>query len=566
MAIFNWAKNPYFTPTCYISVFGVDSNDGSVNAPYRTLQKAKDAVKRSIHIGPGCWREAPLMVLDWIFAEGTVIDGTSFLTHLFLGNPGLINIRIINTTGGYWSRLTNCFYKNISSPALLFASFKSVLKNVGYLSSITLMAAALVKNTTFDNCWITLTNASDLYSGVNYSIFYNCRITVAAAFANNAANDYNILYGCSFKFGSDTTFKTQSDLESLYGVTGIDAVRAYHNAKFGTYNVFPNCKVIDPMFNNVLLEDYTLNPFSLARNMAYDGTFIGAKDIGYPTYAYASDLDHPNAFYNASKSANILIANNSITLVRNADGSAAGGGNITEKSKDLSKVQELKTNQLSFVSADRNREMPNASPVIDYAAPMAAGMALISGNIYINEVDAVTYNTVLYPVGSRIYAIDNNTFTGFGLLYLVKNNLQPNINLLRFKQSISGTKISSGTNLTANSWYRVYDNQITWNSLNIMIGDVFQAIIGKLSFAGLGKCVEEFNDSDVWGEFIINAPITVKRVGNIASAVIDVGTNGKMLSCGHPEYSNITNKVRPDFTVFARYIQTKHFFSVLEVK
>ena len=105
---------------------------------------------------------------------------------------------------------------------------------------------------------------------------------------------------------TDTAFKTQAELEATYSATGIEAVREYHKAKFGTNDVFNYSKVADPLFNNPDYDDYTLQPLSPARHMSYDGTFIGAKDIAFPTFAYTDDLGHPNAFYNASKNANTL--------------------------------------------------------------------------------------------------------------------------------------------------------------------------------------------------------------------------------------------------------------------
>jgi len=573
MAIFNWAKNILFTPAAYVSKFGSDANDGSANAPYRTVQKAKDAGKASIQIGPGVFREAPAFI-GLVFCEGTIADLTT-LSGFFIAMTGNIvsGVRILNADGLSACAYSNSFFKNISGPYNCYGRSMQVnfniFKNVASSSASRIYCGASslgLRNCTFDNCQVRLSDAQDFFSGMMFSIFNNIKIEILTAFTWSQSNDFNIFYNCSFKFGADGTFKTQGELDALYGLTGIDSIRAYYSTKFNTYNVFNSCKVVDPLFNNILLDDYTLKPSSPARNMAYDGTFIGAKDVGYPTYAYANDIDHASAFYNASKSANVIVANNSITLIRNSDGSAVGGGNITEKSKDLGKIQEIKSNQLSFAFADRNREMPNASPAIDLTAPIVAGTVLVSGNVYINEVDTVTYNAVLYPIRSRIYAIDGNTFTGNGLLYKVLNNTQNYINQIRFKQSITGAKISAGTNLTVNSWYRVYDNLITWNGLNIAVGDVFQAVAGKVSFTGTGKCVEEFNDADVWGEYVINAPILVRRVGNLAIGAIDTGTNGKLLSNGHPEYNNATNKARAEFPIFARYVQVKHFLSASEAK
>ena len=174
----------------------------------------------------------------------------------------------------------------------------------------------------------------------------------------------------------------------------------------------------------------------------------------------------------------------------------------------------------------------------------------------------MVYNGVTYSNRSRITAVDSVqsfTTTEGAVLYAINEYPNRYTNLIRHKQTIVGTQIAAGTNvLTADSWYRVYSNSITWDGKTVPVGDSFQAVAGKLSFSGSGVCVEEFSAADVWSEVIIDAPIKCRRVGNVSTGAIDVGTDGKPLTNGHKEYYNATNKVRAEFSILARYVQ-KHW-------
>ena len=566
MATYNWQPNPYFTTQRYKAPTGSDTTgDGTATKPYRTIQKCIDSGGLNIQCAPEVIREIwtgfPTLYLE----QGCILDrfGGGSIRHSIYG--GKI------TNGNYGSNTnnihSNLFFKGIVTETnpdqarKTFLVFKNTGSRVYYFGN----NGGETSNSTFVNVLINLTVNTVTSSivwprGFNRCIFVGCDVYSVNNVSLNSINfDFNLFHNCNWKFGNDSVFLTQSQLETTYGVTGIDAVKAYHQAKFGTNNVFNYSKVADPLFNNPDYDDYTLQPLSPARHMSYDGTFVGAKDIAFPTFAYADDLGHPNAFYNASKNANTLVANNSITLVRNPDGSAVGNGQITEKPKDLGKIYELKTNQSSYVFADRNREMLDANADINLSAPISAGTSLVSSTVYINEGGSVVYNGVTYTNRSRITAVDSvQSFTTAegAVLYAVLEYPNRYTNYIRHKQTISGTQIPSGTDiLTIGSWYRVFNNSITWDAKSIPVGDSFQAVAGKLSFTGPGVVVEEFSESDVYSEVIIDAPIKCRRVGNVSTGAIDTGTDGKPLTNGHKEYYNATNRPRAEFSIFARYIQ-----------
>lgn len=573
MATFNWSPNPYFTPTAYRSDLGSDANDGTANAPYRTFQKCKDMGKIAVQSAPSVNREDISFNSLTIFGEpGFVFDRYIKSSSLCIGAIYSYNVKFRNFSSATANNITiyrsfydNCLVKGSAYGSSLISMTESILKKSTISISHTTGFTSKCDKNTFVNSNVYIVPSTLSINSIRENIFFGSKIEIvssldAIAFQTIA---YCLFFDCQFKFGSDA-YKTQVQLETETGLTGIDAIRKAHQTKFGgSVDTFQMCKVADPLFNNVNLDDYTLHPLSPARHMAYDGTYIGAKDVGFPTFAYTNDLGYPNAFYIASKHANIIVGNNSITLARNPDGNAVGSGYITEKPKNLGQIYELKGNGSSYMGADRNREMLDVnSDIGDMASPISAGTPLTSGVIYINEGGSVVYNGTTHANRSRITAVDSVqsfTTTEGAVLHAVTEYPNRYTNLIRHKQTIPGTQIAAGTDvLTADSWYRVLTSSITWDGKTIPVDDCFQAVAGKLTFTGTGVCVAEFSAADVWSECIIDAPIKCRRVGNVASGAIDVGTDGKPITNGHKEYYNATNKVRAEFSIFAAYVQ-KHW-------
>ena len=570
MATYNWSPNPYFTTNRYKAPTGSDTTgDGTANKPYRTIQKCIDSGGLNIQCAPEVIRESTVYANTLLYLEpGCIID--SFAVSLTPASA-IYGGKVVNAKFNTNNACVDSFIKGvIFSPALNIPRWNSVFV---HNKTMQLLTGTNTRNCTYVNQLITFGNAQIVSypAGTNRCIFVNCDITISTSVSHSStAYDFNLFHNCRFKFGTDTVFLTQAQLETTYGVTGIDAVKAYYLAKYGTNNVFNYSKVANPLFNAPDYDDYTLQLLSPARHMSYEGTFVGAKDIAFPTYAYANDLGQPTAFYNASANANTIVANNSITLARNPDGSAIGNGEITEKPRNLGKIYELKTNQSSYIFADRNREMLDARVDIALSAPISAGTPLTNGVVYINEGGSVVYNGLTYTNRSRITAVDSaQSFTTAegAVLYAVLEYPNRYTNYIRHKQTIPGTQIASGNDvLTAGSWYRVFGNSITWDTKGIPVGDSFQAVAGKLSFTGSGVVVEEFSESDVYSEVIIDAPIKCRRVGNVSTGAVDTGTDGKPLTNGHKEYYNATNKPRAEFAIFARYIQKQWILNTKMLK
>ncbi len=567
---FNWKPNPYFATTAYVSVAGSDLNDGSAQKPYRSLQKCKDSGKTLIQISSGGFRENVTSLVASYFGDGRVIIDRTFATGTFGNGISLYNIKLINNSLGGFLNLFYSINKGSDIDGRLgYANntFYNVLVNCGTesnkLSQGQPSGTGYAKNYTYKNCFIQFLGVADnLTKGMFNSVFDSCYIYIATVFSFASCYDFNLFNTCQYKFGNDSVYKTQAQIEATYGLLGIEAVRAYYNAKFATSQVFLNSKVADPLFNNPNIDDYTLKPLSPARHMAYDGSFIGAYDVAFSVKPYANDLSYPDGFYNASKGANILASASKLSLARNADGNSIGGGQITTKPQDFIAVYELRTVLANQQIADRNRECIDTNADIDMSAAINAGTAITVGESYVVEGGSVVYNGITYATRTKFIAVTGQTaFTSAdgGYLYLIKETPNRSTCEMRFKQTIAGTVINPGTNLIANSWYKVVNNSVTWNGLTIPIGDSFQALAGLLSFTG-GGCIEIFNDADLWYEVEIGDKPMCKKVGNVISGAIDIGTDGKPLTNGHKEFYTASNIARTSQIIQTRYIQYRVTF------
>lgn len=557
---FIWKPNPYFTPNAYVSVDGNDLNDGTAQRPYRSLQKCKDAGKLYVQVASGIYREAVAGLQ--LFGESkfnTIIDASFIAT---VGTSQSFNLTFVNYThlingavtyNGIISKNSQSIGTGTTSSPI---GINLVIINGVFANPTT--AVTILKNCTFINSSTIPLNGGVLplgATGVYNNIYQNCSICIASD--TNA--DFNLFYNCTFKIGSEATYT------ALTGATDdlkLANLRNRYSAQFPTSaNTFQFSKVADPLFTNSARFDCSLNPASPARHMAYNGTFIGAFDVAYPIKPYADDLSHPDGFYLASKGANIQASNTKLSLARNADGSSVGGGQIITKPQDLSAVYELRTVLASQQIADRNREWLDTNADIDMTAPIYPGTAITVGESYVVEGGSVVYNSITYATRSKFIAVAGQTaFTSSdgGYLYLIKETPNRSTCELRFKQTLSGVTVTPGNNLTNGTWYKA-SGAVTWNGKVIPDGDSFQAVTGALSFTG-GNCIEMFTNADTWYEVEIGDKPLCKKVGNVTSGAIDVGTDGLPLTNGHKEFYTTANQARTSFIIQARYIQYRLTF------
>ena len=567
---FNWKPNPYFTPNAYVSIAGNDLNDGTAQRPYRSIQKAKDAGKSLLQVGPGSFNESPGFGGNIFFESSSVVDGfgksgafatgQNFYRGILKNNiPSSIN----NTIRFYNCKLINT-YRYDENVLICFDS--CLIKNLNFASTWNyIFNPNFWKKSTFYNCELILPNKISLLQNNAFGecIFHSTKLTFQGTteVINSYFLSYCLFFNCQFKFGNGV-YKTIQTIEAETGLTGIDALRKAHQNYFGgSIDVFKSCIITDPLFNDINNDDFSLKPLSPARHLAFNGTYVGAFDVAFPIRPYADDINHPDGFYNASKGANILASNTKLSLARNPDGSAVGGGQITTKPQDFGAVYELRTVLASQQIADRNREWIDTNADIDMTAPIYPGTAITVGESYVVEGGSVVYNSVTYTTRNKFIAVAGQTaFTSpdGAYLYLIKETPNRATVEMRMRQTLSGVIVTPGNNLTDGSWYKAV-GAVNWNSKVIPDGDSFQAVTGALSFTG-GNCVEIFTDADVWYEVEIGDKPVAKRVGNVQGGAFDVGTDGKPLSNGHKEFYTTTNQARASFMMQARYIQYRITF------
>jgi len=551
---FTWKNNLYFTNNSYVSISGSDLNDGAYLKPFKSVQKAIDDNKTNVQIGTGLYRES-LSAIIKLYGDGTVkFDGT--LYDKFIDSGDIYNLIIENYTylrfTNLISKFINCKIKNIvdingvdnENLTLHKCLIKDIANEFG-TGLANLSDSGFSKNTLY-NCNIRLQGIAlngGIETSYNENIFSNCNIHFIA----ETNLDYCLFHNCNFKFGNELTYT------SLTGSTDderfADLISRY-NTVFPT-SIFKlnNCKVTENnIFNNSVLDDFTLLPGSIASTMNYKKQSIGAFNIGFPTYVYDNDLGYPNSFYNRS-AINFVITNNSLAQQLNINGDLLGESYIEEKPKDLLKSYEIVNNSSIFSISDNSNSAIDTQQDLD-VVDIFPNTNLINGELYYVMTGTVTYNAYAYPVSSKFFATNNNSFTSSDGGILRKVIELPNrlTNSIRFKNTISNTQINQSEILNIDSWYRVYNSSIVFDSITYQIGDIFKCNGIGLTFTGSGYLIEEFTSADNWLAFEINFKPTVKKVGDVSNGAIDI-------SNGDINYYNSTNISRPDFPIKARYIQ-----------
>jgi hypothetical protein len=396
--------------TVYVAKWGNDvSGNGSRRLPFRTVQKALDmGTHANIVIGDGVYLE------DLVNSNGrniiadnpgsVLFEGTG--KSLWLIGTGTLQVRVfgcvvrnfpdITTNAGsqlgfFYSTVENTKrvmpYHNSGTRARII--FRSVFRNVTGETHLTVPTSTNVSYSTFINCRnIIISDPTNYNLYLPFNIFHKCNIQ----FSEATSNDYTCFDECYFRFSGSVN----TSAELLYppasgftAATNISELRSLHLAGFAgaVYN-FPNCKVGSPGFNNVLAGDFTLTLNSIARNMAYDGKFIGAKGL-------AGSQDAGDAVYTE----NVTISNGEATLT-----DVALPGLIRFPIVDLGAEYELGILDYSGVMGLRNGEAIDANK--DLADnTINAGQNLTTNSSYLVEVGSINYNGISHQIGSRFTAV-----------------------------------------------------------------------------------------------------------------------------------------------------------------
>jgi hypothetical protein len=309
----------------------------------------------------------------------------------------------------------------------------------------------------------------------------------------------------------------------------------------------PYSQTSDPLFNNLAYYDYSLSFSSPAKNMSYQGGYIGAKSIAYglnpKANAATSDFENDTAV-------NLNIADNSITLTDTTQ-----IGSIITKPIVNASARELARFAVYGVNADRNGQYVDATS--DQATvTLGAGNTLNAGTPYSVEVGAITYNGTVYQPGDNFTSLETNpgTFTtsaGGVVRETTEAAARENVQV-RFNDG-TNPQITTGTALEALGRYYVVSGSITYNGTTYNAGQVFKADnTGTNTFTGAGAIQLIFHDSDPWFYFELGTKPQSNNSGNTRTGAISIGN-------GDPNYDRTAANV---FNINQKFMQLKYTIQV----
>jgi len=453
---------------CYIAKWGNNTTgNGSRDRPYLTITFAYSTIGVNVSqifvIGSGVYRGESINIAGnatsaskTFVGDGFVeINGTGlnnfFTDYLFLDVYVMFidiifknYVRIVESNfsgGGYPKGSVNCRYINTSTDIVMGSS---IINNTFMGCSIVSIEfggnfqpsnfSKQIRNNTFVNCKNVFigkgtNNSSPTYTvwAEIYNVFKNCNIQYQQA----TYTDYNLYHNCNFRF-NNTAGTQPSLLPEDAGNTYIPsgwignptgsrpttpaAIQAGQVAAGFAGKGFANSIVqtdypTDPNFNNISLLDFTLKPTSPARNLAYEGTFVGAKSVGTPL---KFRLVEGNGDWLNSASSNLTIIDDSATLTNSAN-TATIESNVV----DLGKDKVLRAISMLGLLGDRNGEWVDSSTDLDSVTTASGSNLLIANQSYVVETGTITYNSVLYQVGQKFAVISGTldyTPTGGGVV------------------------------------------------------------------------------------------------------------------------------------------------------
>jgi len=456
----------------YVAKFGSDATgNGSQDRPYGSIQGAINSFSTGatinvIIVGNGVYREALINTTtkNFIFlADGNVTLEGAGLNDLFV-NPGAnANMFILNgfvvrnySQVGFeflqainYISFRNCLFYNVLTVFTRGSELKGNIfvnaTKMGF-SGNDYLNKRLISNNTFVNIKnVLLGNTPVATFSCMHNIFRNCNIEFSAA----TALDYSLFYNCNFRFNGSAGTLPASLPESSGNTyipsgwvsprpTTLPALQAAHSTAFSATTNFPNCLFGDPAFNSIELLDFTLQETSPARNLAYEGTFVGAKSVGKRLLVRATEA---NGDFTNSGATNLTIADDAATLTTDAL------ANITSKVIDLGEDRELKAISFLGVLGDRNGEWPDTNRDLD-ASTISSGTSLTANDSYIVEAASITITGgSTLAVGTKFTAVSGQlAFTGSGVVRKITE--RPN----RANYELKFSSVSSADCAAQSTW------------------------------------------------------------------------------------------------------------------
>lgn len=536
----------------YVALFGNDiTGNGSRQYPYRTLAKGI-SIGVGVILASGVYREGNLSIFQNVIGDGDVTIDPSFVGGIAKNDGGqLYNLKItasspatINLAANI-NALNDCIITPYNSLSLRSTMLRTVFignsaVKIGLPGSALTYGTpgSLSGNNTFVGFGDIPFDFSDVNSGGSFwnSIFVNSNISIQNAVSGV---DFSLFYNCKFRIGSSGSYTAINDLPTLL---------AFVRASYPTILGFTHCIIADPKFNNAAIGDYSLAFDSPAKNLTYFGTYIGARSIGRPIKARASESAGGFEF---SSMVNLTIADDSITLTNPAfDAQVDTNVIVNTLAREIANLPAFGFN------ADRNGQYIDSIADLD-GITKSPGDTLTVPAPFIVEIGAIVYNGTTYQPGDRFTTvIGQTTFTSVagGALREILEAPQRHTVMARF--SDGGATVSAGTALTTGCYYYISSGSVVYNSNTYNAGDVFKAVDTN-AFSGSGNVHIAFA-AESFQHYEPGIKPTSNNVGDSRTGAILRGN-------GDPGYARGGLSVQ-EFPINAKFIQIRYFIRVNNLK
>lgn len=446
----------------YVASWGNDvTGNGSRLRPFRTLTKGFNGTSGYLIIN-GIFRES----CSTISSRGVVgdgyaeIDGTGLSTCFSLAMV-LVDITVsnfltvmTNFSAESWLRVYiknvgNLGGSNANAKNIKFCTFYNVRQAI-FNTTVTAFQRT-ISNNTFVNCYdVQFLFTASPFAFI-YNVFKNCNIR----FPNDVGVDFSLFFQCNFRFNATaaatpTTIYPAVPTGYTYYST-IETVRTAYETAFSFSNSLPNCRVADPIFLHETIENFSLSITSPAKNMTYEGTFIGSRSRGHSVSLLA---DAGQSGFNNAGASNLTILDHSATLT--TDGTAT----IETLTLDLGEEKQLGMLRLHGTIADRNGEFFNHIRDLSSSTIAAGTDVLVNNESYMVEGGSITWNSVSLGSGERFSAFTGQlSFAGSGVVrQILRTPSRPTFEMK--VSSVSSAAATAATYFPYEAWSEPTVNKV----------------------------------------------------------------------------------------------------------
>lgn len=549
----NWKQ----TANVYVAPWGDDVvNDGTETKPYRSIQDTdqEQLIASGTYYSQAFTQRMQLVGDGFVIVDGNYVSvfsgvtsngGTTRFENLQIKNYEVFQS---NISSGIYAlyRVKNCHLKNIGTftarDELPVAFIQSLIENLDDVDIyVSTHNSGLNDRSTFIDSGVVL-----IFDG-NY-LFQNCLISGGTLHIKNKPIIQNCLIDTStqIRMTGGGLGNDESSFTVPSGATPGDKLNNLRNRAATVYggsasNYFLNCKVDDPLFNDPTNRDYTLQPNSPAKNLAFNGGPVGKYGIAIKWNFKASAVT--SDFLNL-EATNLTIADDSLTLT-----DVDLVGELEGKPKDCGEQCELAGLPVIGDIAFRNGEALGKNRDLA-ASTIAAGTGVITiGDFYVVEDDPISHDGNSFNIGDTFKATTADfTTTGSGVVRKVEvTPFRPNVEW-RFSVG-NGDSLTNVDSLVVDSWYVVKSGTATYNGDSYTPGNIFKCSSGGgTSFSGNGVLETIFTASDDYHQYEVDAKPMTNRVGNEGSAAITKGNGASDFDFDN-QFPVITRYAQPKITI-----------------